>query len=319
MGSGPSFPIVRLNTDRIIIVTGANTGLGYEIAKWSAMMGATVILACRCENRARRAMEQMIEDFATEKAKGTQGLTDDTLALEFMELDLGSFKSVVQFCENFIKSGRKLHVLFCNAGVGFGRFRKTDDGLEQVLQVNYLSHVVVVAKLLPIMKNSGDDCRILLMSSNSHKWCTFDLSTMNYSGPVDGYSSINYYGRSKLYQIMQMYCMTRRLRDSNITINSIHPGIVRTEIGRNTDMCIYKCVVSCIDRLMRSPIEGARCAIDCTVNPKLAGVSGHYYVDCKIEWPSRTARNEVNQELLWQETLKYVQKYLTHEEIAGIK
>ncbi|XP_045182577.2 retinol dehydrogenase 14-like [Mercenaria mercenaria] len=322
MGGSPSFPISPIAKDRIFIITGANTGIGYEIAKWSAMMGATVILACRSEDRARKAMETMQEEFKTEKAKGTMGLTDSPiLAIEFMKLDLASFQSVVEFCEEFKKSGRQLHVLFCNAGLGFGSYKQTGDGLEIMLQVNYLSHFIIIAKLLSIMRRSGSDCRIVLTSSSAHKGGTFDLATMNYTGTAGNFPGLNYYGRSKLYQIMQAFAMSRRLKDSNVTINSMHPGFVDSELFRDADTCIEKCCLRCFRTcgVMKNTLEGATTGIDLATNPKHTGVSGHYWASCKVTTQSSTSRDEQKQEKLWKETFPFIQKYLTEEEITYLE
>ncbi|KAH3748567.1 hypothetical protein DPMN_183013 [Dreissena polymorpha] len=78
MGSGPSFPIVPMTRDKIILITDANSGLGYEIAKWSAMMGATVILACRCESKTREVIAKLNQDFQAEKSKETSRLSENT-------------------------------------------------------------------------------------------------------------------------------------------------------------------------------------------------------------------------------------------------
>ena len=79
---------------------------------------------------------------------------------------------------------------------------KTGDGYEMMLQVNYLSHFLMTAKLLPIMLQSGEDCRILHMSSDAHRACSFDLNTMNYEGNPTKFGRLDYYGRSKLYQVV---------------------------------------------------------------------------------------------------------------------
>ena len=321
MGGGQSFPLVSMTTDRVIVVTGATSGIGYQIAKWCAMLGATVILACRSEDKTRRAIEQMNHEFEVEKSRGTEGLCHrQTLALEYMNLDLASFKSVLGFCEEFKNSGRKLHVLFCNAGLGLGPYVKTEDNLELLLQVNYLSHFIVIGKLLSVLKASGPDCRILLMSSAAHHAGSFDLKTMNYTGEPDNYARMNYYGRSKLYQIMQATSMARRLGNSNVTINSIHPGVVDTEFGSEA-ACCWRCLLGCSKFIgvSRTPIEGAQCGIDLAVNPKHAGATGHYWVDCKITSPNATAMNVEKQEALWQETLTFVGEHLTSEEIAGLE
>ena len=82
---------------------------------------------------------------------------------------------------------------------------KTEDGYEKMLQVNYLGHFIITAKLLPIMRQSGDDCRILHMSSDAHRTCTFDLNTMNYEGNPRRFGRLDYYGRSKLYQVIETF------------------------------------------------------------------------------------------------------------------
>ncbi|XP_045180498.2 retinol dehydrogenase 14-like [Mercenaria mercenaria] len=323
MGSRASFPVVPISSDQVFIVTGANTGIGYEIAKWCAMMGATVILACRSEDRARKAMETMQEEFKTEKAKGINGLTESpNLAIEFMKLDLASFQSVVEFCEEFKKSGRLLHVLFCNAGLGFGpHIKQSGDGLEMMLQVNYLSHFIIIAKLLSIMRQSGPDCRIILMSSKAHKFGNFDVTTMNYTGTAEKFPGLDYYGRSKLYQIMQTFAMSRRLKDSNITINCMHPGVVETEFFRKMDSCILNCHIGFSRRCgtLRTPLEGATTGIDLATNPKRTGVSGHYWIDCEIVTSTTTSRNEGKQEALWKATFPFIEQYLTETEIAELE
>lgn len=323
MGSGPSFPVVSLSKERIVIVTGANSGIGYEIAKQTAMMGATVILAGRSEDRNQKAMVRMQDEFKAEKAKGNAALRDiSELHLIFMKLDLASFKSTLQFCEDFKNSGRQLHVLFCNAGLGMMPYTKTEDGLEQVMQANYLSHFIIMAKLLPIMKRSGPDCRIVSTSSLAEGSATFDIETMNYTGPPNKFATYNYYGRSKLYQIMQTAYMARKLKGSNITINCIDPGVVRSSFVDNNSELQFRLAVFCVKTLhiSNSPLKGASSGIDLTVNPKHAGVSGHYWRDCRIKTPSNpAAMDEQKQELLWKETIKFIGQYLTDDDISGME
>ncbi|XP_069136000.1 WW domain-containing oxidoreductase-like [Argopecten irradians] len=149
MGSTPSFPRVSIPRDNISVVTGGNAGIGYETAKWLAMMVGTVIIACRSEERANQAIEQMNKEFEEEKQKKTEGVVDyDKLNVEFMPLDCNSLKSVMSFVESFKSSGRKLHKLFCNAGIGIQETLKyTDDGHEQIFQYHYNLYIPVQGHL----------------------------------------------------------------------------------------------------------------------------------------------------------------------------
>lgn len=243
MGGTPSLPQVPLTTDRVVLVTGGNTGIGYETSKWIAMMGARVIIACRSEERAKNAIEKMQKEFEEEKAKGTAGIcSKERLDVEFMALDLASLNSVENFIETFKSKETKLHLLLCNAGIAMHPLEYTEDGFEIMFQVNYLGHFLLVTKLLPVMLNSGEDCRIVLVSSEAYLTSSFDLEkAQGKHHTKENFKRLQYYGNSKLYQIMQMYCLNRRLQKTNVTVNSIHPGIVDTEITRSfSDLGMWK-------------------------------------------------------------------------------
>ncbi|CAG2247466.1 WWOX [Mytilus edulis] len=165
MGTSKSIPMVSQPRDKIVVVTGANTGVGYETAKFIAMMGAHVVLACRSEEKARDAMRRMNEEFQTEKQlRADNVITDDELDIEFMKLDLASLKSTKAFIDNFKAKHKKLNLLICNAGIYSSHQVTTEDNFDLTYQVNYLSHFLIVAHLLPTMKVSGNDCRIILVS-----------------------------------------------------------------------------------------------------------------------------------------------------------
>ncbi|XP_052244115.1 retinol dehydrogenase 14-like [Dreissena polymorpha] len=322
MGGTQSFPIVPIPKDRTFVVTGANRGIGYEVAKWIAMMGGTVVMACRNEDDTMKAMRQMEKEYKEEKERGTiHGLVDvPELSLVYMHLDLGSFHSTKQFVEDYKTSGRPLHVLICNAGIVKPRPEKTDDGFESMLQVNYLSHFLLIGMLLPMMKGNAvtDDTRIVLVSSDAHRMCRFNLAAINYDDDPMKFSGFDYYGRSKLYQIMQMYSLQRRLKNSHVTITSAHPGTVETEIGRDfKDVKLYQFFLTMTRFFgaMRDPLDGARTIIDLAVNPVYQGVGGHYYKDCSVASVTSTASDVQKQEALWNVTLELLKGHLSEEEI----
>ncbi|KAH3748573.1 hypothetical protein DPMN_183019 [Dreissena polymorpha] len=118
---------------------------------------------------------------------------------------------------------------------------------------------------------------------------------------------------------MQTAAIGRRISGSNVTINSIHPGVVDTPLWRDWDTGIRKCLFCCIKCwLAISSVEAAKCSIDLTVNPKHVGVNGLYWVDFKIATPNSDARNKQKQEKLWETTLELVRSYLTEEEMKRI-
>ncbi|XP_041354315.1 WW domain-containing oxidoreductase-like [Gigantopelta aegis] len=322
MGSGPSIPDVSVPRDRVVVVTGGNTGLGYEAAKHIAMMGATVIIACRSEQRAMEAIERMNKEFREAKERGEKNIIqDDKLNVEFMLLDLASLKSTMNFIAMFKSSGRKLHVLLCNAGVGLVVRGYTEDGYEMHFQVNYLGHFLLVAHLLPIMKQSGDDCRIVFVSSSAHEYGNFNLEKAQAKIETD-YSRMKYYGNSKMYQIQHMSCLVRRLQDSNVSVTCLHPGIVATEINRNySDMRCFHGMIRCMNNTgcFKSSYQGAITLIDAAVNPKWKGVNDVYFVKTKPAATASAARNKQYQEDLWKYSLHCLQDYLSDDVISALE
>lgn len=319
MGAKQSFPRVQIPAGRTFVVTGANRGIGYEVAKWIAMMGGTVIMACRSEDDTMKAMRQMDKDYKEEKEKGTPGLVDVAeLSLVFMKLDLSSFQSTKEFVQAYKESGRPLHVLICNAGISKAKPEQTNDGYEYMLQVNYLSHFLMISQLLPMMKRNESESRIILVSSDAHKLCGYSLEGINYKGDPSQFGFLDYYGRSKLYQIMQMHCLHRRLRNSNISVTSAHPGTVETNIGAEfKDMAAYQIFLK-LNRLvglMRTPLYGATTIINSAVNPELKSMSGVYFKDCQPASTTSVSRDEIKQEELWNKTLEFLKDHLTEEEM----
>lgn len=323
MGSTPSFPRVSIPRDNISVVTGGNAGIGYETAKWLAMMGGTVIIACRSEERANQAIEQMNKEFEEEKQKKTEGVVDyDKLNVEFMPLDCNSLKSVMSFVESFKSSGRKLHKLFCNAGIGIQETLKyTDDGHEQIFQVNYLSQFLLVSHLLSVMKTSGPDCRIILVSSVGHVFADFDskdIELKKYCEPK--YNSNKLYQNSKVCQIMQMYRLNEILKNTDITACSLHPGTVRTPLLQTFKQGVFKYLISALESVgqSKSPFEGAWTSLNAGVNPELAGVRDVYYDDSKPKSPSSTSRNKSYQAALWKYSIECLKEYLPEGIISEI-
>ncbi|XP_069106508.1 retinol dehydrogenase 14-like [Argopecten irradians] len=317
MASQHSFPRVSLPHDRVVIVTGANQGIGYHTAKWIAMMGATVIIACRSEERAKQAISQMNAEFLEEKKNGTEGLSDlEKLNVSFMRLDNSSLQSVMAFVTEFKVTGLKLHVLICNAGIGRHKQEYTEDGNELIFQVNYLSHFLLTAHLLPIMTTSGPDCRVILVSGAQHQFGHFRLEEIQGKQfKEETFDGLHYYRRSKLYQIMQMFSMNRRLAGSNVTVTSLHPGAVETGLLDAFDP--VKIDKQRKEVRFKQPFEGSWTSINAAINPSLSGVRDVFFADSQpsTESASTDARNETYQEQLWEYTLTCLKDFLTDDVI----
>uniref|UniRef100_A0A8V0XPM7 WW domain-containing oxidoreductase n=1 Tax=Gallus gallus TaxID=9031 RepID=A0A8V0XPM7_CHICK len=210
---------------KVIIITGANSGIGFETAKSFALHGAYVILACRNMSRGNDAVQRILEEW--HKAK-----------VEAMTLDLASLRSVQNFAEAFKSKNMPLHILVCNAAIFGSSWCLTEDGLESTFQVNHLGHFYLVQLLEDILRRSSP-ARVVVVSSESHRFTEIKDS----SGKLDfsllspskkEYWAMLAYNRSKLCNILFSNELNRRLSPHGVTSNSVHPGnMIYSSIHRN--------------------------------------------------------------------------------------
>uniref|UniRef100_A0A915JYP4 Retinol dehydrogenase 13 n=1 Tax=Romanomermis culicivorax TaxID=13658 RepID=A0A915JYP4_ROMCU len=179
------------------------------------------------------------------------------------------------------------------------------DGHELTWQTNYLSHFLLTELLLPLLKESGDESRIVNVSSRAHFGAgQINLETVDRR---EGYETRDAYSRSKLAQVMHAAYMTKllRLEGSPVTINACHPGIVYTRIMRHTPFATNSILRACLAPVawfaLKTPKDGAQCPVYCALSKELNGVSGKYAAECKIQ----SANELVKDEKLCKELYEY--------------
>ncbi|GMT24650.1 hypothetical protein PFISCL1PPCAC_15947 [Pristionchus fissidentatus] len=206
---------------KIVVVTGANTGIGFETAKELNLRGAKVYMLCRHPLRAQTAREKMIKAGC------------DASRLIYIHCDLSSFKSVRECAVELIKRESHIDILINNAGIMIEIFKKTEDGHEIMWQTNYLGHFLLTELLLPIVENSKKGRIINVASINERLVSYRDFDLRYIDAPESSLiSEVDiYYSRSKLANIMHARELSRRLRHrgiNNVTVNSLHPGQFHT-------------------------------------------------------------------------------------------
>lgn len=213
-------------SNEVCIITGGSRGIGWETAKVLVTKGCHVIVATSVKSGQPIAK-------LTGKLKSELKVNPDKL--ELWHLDLSSMKSITDFVTKFTSSGLGLNVLINNAGVMYIPFKLTEDGFESHLAINYLGHCLLIWALMPILnataKKSGKFARIVNVASSTHFARNMQLTDLN---GLKYYSPFHAYAQSKLAQIMFTYRMHEYLKSSEkfkwITINSLHPGVVKTEL-----------------------------------------------------------------------------------------
>ena len=205
-------------TGKIVIVTGANTGIGYETALALYKSGANVIVACRDKDKAKQAIEKM----ETEKGAGS---------LEIGILDLASLDAVRQFAETFIQQHKQLHLLINNAGVGIPPASKTSEGYELQFGVNFLGHFALTGLLYPLLQATPDS-RVVTVSSFGYIGSAIDFDNLKLE---KGYDAVREYGQSKLADLIFSIELDRRSKAKGHQVVSIaaQPGANGTDLSRH--------------------------------------------------------------------------------------
>ena len=223
------------------IVTGANTGIGYETALALYKAGANVILACREREKATQAIAKM----ETEKGSGS---------LEIGVLDLASLESVRAFAAAFMAQHQQLHLLINNAGVGIPPASKTSEGYELQFGVNFLGHFALTGLLYPLLEATPGS-RVVTVSSFGYKGAVIDFDNLK---SEKNYDAVREYGQSKLADILFSIELDRRSKALGHQAVSIaaQPGANSTEIARHMP---YEAVVAMQEHFggLMAPWQGA--------------------------------------------------------------
>ncbi len=200
---------------KTIIVTGANSGIGYEAALQFARKRAGVVLACRSVDKGRAAADRI-------------GAVAPGNPVEVAELDLASLKSVRAFAERFRAAHRELHVLVTNAGVMALPYRRTADGFEMQFGTNHLGHFALTGLLLDALLAAGD-ARVVTVSSNAHRFGSIRFDDLHWER---GYGKWRAYGQSKLANLLFAFELQRRADAAAAKLVSVgcHPGYAATEL-----------------------------------------------------------------------------------------
>ncbi|ORZ09351.1 hypothetical protein BCR41DRAFT_372847 [Lobosporangium transversale] len=281
---------------RIALVTGGNTGLGYETAKALVEAGYLTIIACRSVGKGQEAVDRI------EKSTGIKGMAI------VMSLDLSSQENIKAFIRDFKDLNYPhLDVLVNNAGVMDIPFMLTKDGYEMQFGVNHLGHYVLTLGLLQQL-NKAEQGRIVILTSGA----MFSSSNIRYDRLQSsvGYSRLGHYSYSKLANMLFIKALDRRLREqapsSKITINGCHPGTCHTELFRSSKY--LGPIQAPLALVFRSPLFGAMSSIYLALAPpghELESTSGEYFFDQAPREPNPAVNDLEQQDLLWQKSVEF--------------
>ncbi|EZA62003.1 Retinol dehydrogenase [Ooceraea biroi] len=259
---GPMCPNDDRITDKVVIVTGASSGIGKEIALELARRGGRIILAVR-DTAAGEEVAQQIRKVSGRGAK-------------VEAVDLSSLKSVQSFVNQL--DTERVDILINNAGVVFHPFEKTTEGFEMHFVTNYLGHFLLTHLLLPKLR-AAEQGRIINVSSQAHTVSTVHLEDLNLER---NFTAREAFGQSKLALILMAKHMSKLLRGTNVTINAVNPGIVRGTRHMRHSPLNSTFLIKLIMRpwmwlFLKNAVQGAQTAVYAAVTQELNEHSGKYF------------------------------------------
>jgi NAD(P)-dependent dehydrogenase (short-subunit alcohol dehydrogenase family) len=247
---------------KVALVTGATSGIGFQIALGLARFGATVTLGARSEARGQQAVGRILSEVPEAEAS-------------FLTADLATYDKVRSFAADFMDRRPVLHVLVNNVGGYFMQRRLTVDGQEMTFALNHLSHFLLTRLLLDRL-TSGAPARIVNVASAAHYNGRMRFEDLGYRR---GYRlGLAPYAQSKLANVLFTKELARRLSGTGVTANAVHPGLVRTGLStKNTPWPVRPFAALVVAFIAISEVEGASGPLWLASSPELDGVSGEYF------------------------------------------
>ena len=265
-------------TGQTMLVTGSNSGIGNETARVLAKRGAHVIAAAQTIEKARQACDEI-------------GGNTTPVACELSE------PSSVRSCAQTVADIGQFDSIICNAGIMALPQLEQQHGYEAQFFTNHIGHFILVNSLLQNLKDNG---RVVVLSSSAHKSAPREgIQFDNLTGD-NGYRSIAAYGQSKLANLLFARELAKRLEGTTKTANSVHPGVIHTNLARNMNPVVRGVIALTAPLMLKTIPQGAATQCYVSTHPSLADVSGQYFADCNESTTSRNGRDEAMAAKLWE-------------------
>ena len=270
--------------NKIVLITGATSGIGKETAQGLAKLGATIVFTSRDRLKGEKTKEELIT------ASGNENI-------DMLPCDLASFASIRKCCKEFTSKYEDLHVLINNAAVWDFKRRTSKDGIENIFATNFLAPFLMTHLLLDVLKKSSPS-RIINVTSGMH-YGTIHFDDIEYKQDFSGAKA---YRQSKLGMILFTRLLAEKLEGTGVTVNTVHPGMNKTNLGRDAggfSRMIFKL-------MGKDPKVGAETSVYLASSPDVEGITGEYFAKKQIKRSSKESYDMGLAQQLWDVSEKYV-------------
>ena len=275
--------------NKTVVITGATSGIGYHTVRKYAARGANIL----CINRNIEKSEALCKEIEHEFG----------VKCNYKIADLSSLIGIKRVAEELVAMDSPIDVLIHNAGIYLTEKKLTSDGLESVFVVHYLSTFIINYRLREKLK-SQEKARIIMVGSEGHRFAAWGLQLDDLNWEKRRYSGLKSYGSAKTSQLLSMIIFDEDFKNSGVTINTMHPGAVKTETGQENGRIYRWFKRNFFDKTLKSPELSAEALYYLGVSKEMDGVSGKFFNLTTIEEPAPHALDKEVAAELWNISLK---------------
>jgi retinol dehydrogenase-13 len=275
--------------NKLVVITGATSGIGYQTARKYASHGANLL----CINRNLQKSEALNQEIKNEFG----------VNCEYKIADLSNLQDIHRVAEDLLKLDTPIDVLIHNAGIYLTKKELTIDGLEKVFVIQYLSSFIINYILKDKLK-SQEKARIIMVNSEGHRFAAWGLRLDDLNWERHRYSGLKSYGYAKLAQLLSMLVFNEHFQNTGVSINAMHPGAVKTETGQENGPGYRWFKRNFLDKSLRSPQISAEALYYLGVSKEVENVSGKFFNLTTLEEPAPPALDKEVAYELWRKSLK---------------
>jgi retinol dehydrogenase 13 len=270
--------------DKLVVITGVTSGIGYLVAKKYASKGANLL----CVNRNKEKSEALKNEIEKEYK----------VSCEYLLADLSSMQDSHEVADKLLQVKQPIDVLIHNAGVFLTKRELTSDGVEKVFMVHYLSSFIINYKLRAKLE-SQENSRIILVNSEGHRFAAWGLRLDDLNWEKRRYSGLKSYGSAKLAQLLSILVFAEKFGHSGVTINAMHPGAVKTDTGQENGRLYKWYKKNILDKTLKPATISAEALYYLGTSKDIENISGKFFNLTTIEEPAPPALDMKIAKLLW--------------------
>lgn len=275
-------------TGKLVVITGATSGIGYETARLFASHGAEILMINRNKEKSEELKKEIEHDY--------------NVPISYFLADFSHLSHIHAAADMLVNLNKDIDVLIHNAGVYNTKKRFTEDNIEEVFQVNYLSSFILTYRLIDKLKQQNKS-RIIYVNSEGHRFMIPGLQLDDLRWEKHLYTGLKGYGSAKTAQLLSLFPFVECFKECGVTINAMHPGDVKTNMGENNGSIykFFKHVV--INSSAKDPSLSAQALYYLAVSPEVEGVTGKFFNFTTEEIPAPHALDQSLTKRLWETSI----------------